>query len=127
MLVRRPGQEESPHVFPGVIAFITPSEPPTAFRTPNRPAVSVSVRKGTKVSASGPPPPNEHSCRPICPSLYAEGVWGDKNTVICRFRWQPETEKVVPSQTVTDRSARSAALTADRLVAVPALRFFLVP
>ena len=34
-----------------------------------------------------------------------KGVWADKNAFIYRVSWHTETEKVVPSQTVTDIKA----------------------
>ena len=63
--------------------------------------LSVTVRKCTKVTASGPCCVEEHSCRPQCPSPCAEGVWDDKTEIICDDDWQRAAEKVVHSLTVT--------------------------
>jgi hypothetical protein len=43
--------------------------------------VSVSVRKGTTISVHLGHLSSEHSVRPKCPALSAEGIWGEPKAV----------------------------------------------
>ena len=78
--------------------------------------MSVSVGESTTISVHPGHSSEEHSCRPKCPSLYAEGVWGDKNSVICKSKWHTLAEIVVPNETVTDKLVETLLKSADGTV-----------